>query len=207
MIGGSHIESDIQRRIVLHELGTVKIADFGLSKSLKLNKAGDPGDTTPEGSRQGTAAPDDSAQPRHQQQKKHAHSYKLTGETGSYRCVCRLCPGVSDLVVFFLSAVFTCFWQVQCMSVSESKHSVSAVCMSAGWRMFTWPNLISQRRYMAPEVFRHELYNHKVDQYAFAMICYQLFQGMPPFFSLDPVQAARAAAQHAARPEWSSFNR
>lgn len=55
---------------------------------------------------------------------------------------------------------------------------------------------------MAPEVFRHELYNHKVDQYAFAMICYQLFQGVPPFHSLDPVQAARAAAQHNARPEW-----
>lgn len=29
MIGGSYIESDIQRRILLHELGTVKIADFG----------------------------------------------------------------------------------------------------------------------------------------------------------------------------------
>jgi serine/threonine protein kinase len=60
---------------------------------------------------------------------------------------------------------------------------------------------------MAPEVFRHELYNHKVDQYAFAMICYQLFQGLPPFYSLDPVQAARAAAQHNARPEWGGLNR
>lgn len=29
MIGGSYIESAIQRRILLHELGTVKIADFG----------------------------------------------------------------------------------------------------------------------------------------------------------------------------------
>lgn len=29
MIGGSYIESEIQRRILLHELGTVKIADFG----------------------------------------------------------------------------------------------------------------------------------------------------------------------------------
>jgi hypothetical protein len=88
MIGGSHVESDIHRRLLMHELGTVKIADFGLSKSLKLNKGGDPGDT-PEGSRQGgTAASgeDDSAQPRHQQQKKQGHSYKLTGETGSYRC-------------------------------------------------------------------------------------------------------------------------
>jgi hypothetical protein len=27
---------------------------------------------------------------------------------------------------------------------------------------------------MAPEVFRHELYNHKVDQYSFAMIAYQV---------------------------------
>lgn len=42
----------------------------------------------------------------------------------------------------------------------------------------------------------------QVDTYAWAMICYQLFQGMPPFHSLDPVQAARAAAQHGARPEW-----
>jgi hypothetical protein len=91
MIGGSHVESDMHRRLLLHELGTVKIADFGLSKSLKLNKGGDPGDT-PEGSRQGgTAASgdgDDSAQPRHQEAKKQqGPSYKLTGETGSYRCV------------------------------------------------------------------------------------------------------------------------
>ena len=36
MIGGSYIESDIQRRILLHELGTVKIADFGaLQKQCK----------------------------------------------------------------------------------------------------------------------------------------------------------------------------
>lgn len=33
MIGGSYIESDIQRRILLHELGTVKIADFGKASS------------------------------------------------------------------------------------------------------------------------------------------------------------------------------
>jgi hypothetical protein len=45
-----------------------------------------------------------------------------------------------------------------------------------------------------------------VDQYAFAMISYQLFQGQPPFWSLDPIQAARAAAQHGARPEWTALN-
>jgi hypothetical protein len=96
MIGGSHVESDMHRRLLLHELGTVKIADFGLSKSLKLNKGGDPGDT-PEGSRQGGTAGagdgDDSAQPRHQEAKKQGHSYKLTGETGSYRwaAACHVC--------------------------------------------------------------------------------------------------------------------
>eukprot|EP00775_Hariotina_reticulata_P001428 gene1428-1769_t len=143
MIGGSsYIDSDMQRRIMLHELGTVKIADFGLSKSLKLNKL----EVTPENSRTDAGNPDDSAQPRHQLQKKASPSYKLTGETGSYR-------------------------------------------------------------YMAPEVFRHELYNHKVDQYAFAMICYQLFQGVPPFYLLDPIQAAQAAAQHGSRPEWGLVNR
>jgi hypothetical protein len=30
--------------------------------------------------------------------------------------------------------------------------------------------------------------------------------GAPPFWSLDPIQAARAAAQHGARPEWSAHN-
>jgi hypothetical protein len=29
MIGGSYIENDTQRRVMLHELGAVKIADFG----------------------------------------------------------------------------------------------------------------------------------------------------------------------------------
>lgn len=31
-------------------------------------------------------------------------------------------------------------------------------------------------RYMAPEVFRHEPYNLKVDVYSFAMIVFQLFE-------------------------------
>lgn len=50
-------------------------------------------------------------------------------------------------------------------------------------------------RYMAPEVFKHENYNEKVDVYAFAMIFYQLLQGVPPFIGMDPVSAAKQAAQ------------
>lgn len=49
-------------------------------------------------------------------------------------------------------------------------------------------------RYMAPEVFRHESYNEKVDIYAFAMIFYQLLEGVPPFVDFDPVSAAHHAA-------------
>lgn len=55
---------------------------------------------------------------------------------------------------------------------------------------------------MAPEVFRHEPYNSKVDVYAFSMICYQLFEGVAPFFALYPVEAARVAATQQVRPEW-----
>lgn len=66
----------------------------GLSKSLKLHKdRGDPGEQTPEDSRQGEggSTKDDSAKPRHQsgsngsESKRQGPSYKLTGETGSYR--------------------------------------------------------------------------------------------------------------------------
>lgn len=72
---------------------TLIVAVAGLSKSLKLQKEqGDPGEgQTPEGSKQGDR--DDSAKPRHQisgldgaERKPSGPSYKLTGETGSYRC-------------------------------------------------------------------------------------------------------------------------
>jgi serine/threonine protein kinase len=57
-------------------------------------------------------------------------------------------------------------------------------------------------RYMAPEVFRHEAYNAKVDIYAFSMICYYFTHGLPPFASArSPVDAARAAAVEHVRPE------
>ncbi|KAI8477080.1 MAG: kinase-like domain-containing protein [Monoraphidium minutum] len=55
-------------------------------------------------------------------------------------------------------------------------------------------------RYMAPEVFRHEPYNLKVDVYSFAMIIFQLFETTVPFAGHDPVDAARQAAMLGARP-------
>ncbi|GIL70021.1 hypothetical protein Vretimale_3301 [Volvox reticuliferus] len=159
MIGGPKVFSAYHRQICLEEMGVLKIADFGLSKSLKLTKPkrhrgsldmtpdnsvlnGRPGQNAPnsgmgtpkgsvhEGDKNGTAAT----------------SYKLTGETGSYR-------------------------------------------------------------YMAPEVFRHEPYNNKVDVYSFAMICFQLFEGLPPYWNMDPIEAARAAALKGLRPQWGPTNR
>jgi len=56
-------------------------------------------------------------------------------------------------------------------------------------------------RYMAPEVYRHEEYNEKVDVYAYAMILYQLFERQPPFVMLEPQQAAVAAALKGYRPK------
>lgn len=106
------------RSSLIYDTGTIKLADFGLSKSLPVNK--------------------------------HASydlesKFKLTGETGSYR-------------------------------------------------------------YMAPEVFRHEPYNFKVDVYSFSMIAFQLFEHCPPFAGMDPVEAAKHAALHDRRPAFNKLN-
>ena len=57
-------------------------------------------------------------------------------------------------------------------------------------------------RYMAPEVFRHEPYNQKVDVYAFGMILFQLTSadGLPPFAGLGAVPAAEAMSLRHERP-------
>lgn len=108
----------ICRNSLIYDTGTIKLADFGLSKSLPVNKH---------------ASYDLDA------------TFRLTGETGSYR-------------------------------------------------------------YMAPEVFRHEPYNFKVDVYSFSMIAYQLFEHMPPFAGMDPVAAAKAAALKDSRPAFNKLN-
>ena len=55
-------------------------------------------------------------------------------------------------------------------------------------------------RFMAPEIFQRRQYDHKVDQYSWAMITYQLFTGIRPLSHLAPVDAAKAAAEGGARP-------
>ncbi|KAK9904893.1 hypothetical protein WJX75_005037 [Coccomyxa subellipsoidea] len=134
MLGG--IPHDSVDRDIAAELGVVKIADFGLSKSLAQNVS-----AARSRSRMDLDRDLEDGMEGHQLER-----YKLTGETGSYR-------------------------------------------------------------YMAPEVFRHEPYNTKVDVYAFSMIAYELFEGAIPFGHLHPVEAARRAAMNHARPTWGKYNR
>jgi len=112
MLSGSQYQS---QHDVVFDQGIVKLADFGLSKTLPWNK--------------------------HADMQSLDAKFRLTGETGSYR-------------------------------------------------------------YMAPEVFRHEPYNNRVDVYSFSMIAYQLFEHLPPFAGIDPVEAARQAALFDRRPEF-----
>lgn len=60
---------------------------------------------------------------------------------------------------------------------------------------------------MAPEVFRHEPYNSRVDVYSYSMIVYQLLEYRPPFADMDPVDAARAAAIDHVRPNFIALAR
>jgi len=83
MIGGGPIEAasdPAARRVLMNELGVLKIADFGLSKSLKLQLqrggAAGNGMAKPEAPRQGGGDPAFGPPQT---------SYKMTGETGSYR--------------------------------------------------------------------------------------------------------------------------
>lgn len=48
---------------------------------------------------------------------------------------------------------------------------------------------------MAPEVFRHEVYNEKVDVYSFSLIVYWMLTGCRPFGDIiSAIEAARLAS-------------
>eukprot|EP00271_Cylindrocystis_brebissonii_P000726 TRINITY_DN10956_c0_g2_i1.p1 TRINITY_DN10956_c0_g2~~TRINITY_DN10956_c0_g2_i1.p1 ORF type:complete len:471 (-),score=90.79 TRINITY_DN10956_c0_g2_i1:198-1610(-) len=107
------IHRDLKPRNLLRDEGDhLKVADFGLSKLLKV-------DTMKE-------------------------MYKMTGETGSYR-------------------------------------------------------------YMAPEVFRHEVYDRSVDVYSFSVILYEMFEGLAPFAkTLTAEQVAWKVAVDSVRPAFKA---
>lgn len=55
-------------------------------------------------------------------------------------------------------------------------------------------------RWMAPEVIRHERYNHKCDVFSFAMLMYETITLSVPFSKFSPVEAAFEVAKFGRRP-------
>jgi len=56
-------------------------------------------------------------------------------------------------------------------------------------------------RFMAPEVYRHEAYNERVDQYSFAMILFNMVKGVAPFAGTAGLKVAEMAAMRMVRPQ------
>uniref|UniRef100_A0A0D6R1J6 non-specific serine/threonine protein kinase n=1 Tax=Araucaria cunninghamii TaxID=56994 RepID=A0A0D6R1J6_ARACU len=61
-------------------------------------------------------------------------------------------------------------------------------------------------RYTAPEVFRHEAYDTKVDVFSFALILQEMIEGCLPLSSMSDIEAAKAYAD-GIRPEFKASSR
>lgn len=55
-------------------------------------------------------------------------------------------------------------------------------------------------RFMAPEVFKHEKYDERVDCYSFSMILFYMISGEPPWPHLSGLEACSRAALESDRP-------
>ena len=90
MLGGPKIFCGYHKKLLQEEIGVLKIADFGLSKSLKLarpNNQKDNSSKSMDGRKSMDSSNDTSAtSPAGRGHSHSAPAYKLTGETGSYRC-------------------------------------------------------------------------------------------------------------------------
>ena len=65
---------------------------------------------------------------------------------------------------------------------------------------FTMTGETGSYRFMAPEVFRHESYNERVDVYSFAMILYNILNGKPPWPTINGLKAVQKASREGERP-------
>ncbi|XP_042068395.1 integrin-linked protein kinase 1-like isoform X1 [Salvia splendens] len=70
-------------------------------------------------------------------------------------------------------------------TVKEDKH--------VSWQQTSW-------RYMAPEVFRNEEYDTKVDVFSFALILQEMIEGHPPFPKRNDIEVAKAYAANERPP-------
>lgn len=60
-------------------------------------------------------------------------------------------------------------------------------------------------RYMAPEVYRREVYGKSIDVFSFALIVHEMFQGGPSNRAEDPEEVADRRAYEDSRPPLSSY--
>eukprot|EP01018_Ginkgo_biloba_P023632 Gb_25570 [translate_table: standard] len=61
--------------------------------------------------------------------------------------------------------------------------------------------------YMAPEVFRHEAYDTKVDVFSFALIVQEMIEGCPPLSPMPYLDVAKAYATEDVRPPFKASAR
>jgi len=196
MLGGHKIYNSQHKALCLSEIGVMKIADFGLSKSLKMPKPKKKDASTSRGST-GIHAHRNSGDldtrlpsitgPNPKYQQKESHAKSPLGQVGQD-----------------ISAVSNTASNAKDASVGSASGAHANGELNPAYKM---TGETGSYRYMAPEVFRHEPYNNKVDVYSFAMICYQLFECVPPFWWQDPIEAARGAAMQHKRPTWGAVNR
>lgn len=178
MLGGPKVFAPHHRKLLIEELGVLKIADFGLSKSLKLARP--------------------TKKDSHHSSHHPSSSGRMTGETRDKS------GGIAGN-----ASGHGLYSEKMGTSVTTSQRGSGSGSGSGTGAAPTY-RLTGEKgsyRFMAPEVYRHEQYNNKVDVYSFAMIAYQLFEGVPPFYMLDPIEAARAAAYEHRRPKWGISGR
>lgn len=58
--------------------------------------------------------------------------------------------------------------------------------------------------YIAPEIYKDEIFDRSVDVYAFGVLLYEMMEGSPPFHPKSPEEAARLMCKEGKRPSFKS---
>lgn len=58
--------------------------------------------------------------------------------------------------------------------------------------------------YVAPEIYKDEVFDRSVDIYSFGIVLYEMLEGTPPFNTKSPQEAARLMCLEGQRPAFKS---
>lgn len=177
MIGGFSPVTPEHKRLLVHELGGLKIADFGLSKSLKRHHRAIIGGAAGGGGGNGRPSLDLRMEEMFSRSSRDSRD-------GIGAAAAASLPGTPG-------------------SGNTGRGGAAVAPRPRETDAYEMTGKVGSYRYMAPEVFRQQPYNHKVDVYAFAMICYQLFMGLPQFWMHDALTAATMMCIEGKRPEFT----